>query len=145
MEEIITLRNSRKLYLPIYLMIIILIGVVGYISYIGKPINNIILAAAALFTITGIAGTEIHRLKDYYQISPKFLSHTTGYIAKETKKILIESIIDIDSKQGIWQRLTRFGHIDVFSYSGSNNIHMRNVSDPHKIIDALQEKLSLIK
>jgi uncharacterized membrane protein YdbT with pleckstrin-like domain len=145
MEEIITLRNSRKTYIPIYLMIITMISVIAYIRFSGKPINNLVFGAATFFTICSIAGTELHRIKNYYQITPTFLTHSSGYIAKETKKILIESIIDIDSKQSVWQRLAKFGNIDIFSYSGTNTINMKNISNPHLIIEILQEKLSNIK
>jgi hypothetical protein len=51
-------RNSRKLYVPFYLMIIVLIGVLSYIQYTGRPLNDMAFKMVLAFSIALIMATD---------------------------------------------------------------------------------------
>ena len=132
---------SRKLYLPIYLMIIILIGLIGYIKFLGLPLSSLTIIGTAIFAILGIGLTELHRLKDSYHITPDHVEHRHGYIGRSITKILIKSITDIHSKQRAWERIIGYGSIRVQSQSGANHIEVKNINNPSKFISILEEKM----
>ena len=49
-EDMLKVSNSRKLYIPIYIMIIILIGVVFFLKYFGEEINNLAFNFSMILT-----------------------------------------------------------------------------------------------
>jgi len=144
-KERVKFKVSRKLYLPVYLMIIILIAFVVFIKFLGLPLNNLTLIGTVIFTILGIGLTELHRLKDSYHITPDHVEHRSGYIAKSITKILIKSITDIHSKQKAWERILGYGSIKVQSQSGANHIEVKNINNPSNFINILEEKMENIE
>ncbi len=133
--------NSRKLYLPIYLMMLILIVVIGFIKFYDLPLNNLVFSGAITFIILGICLTEIHRLINSYEITPNYLIHRHGIISRKTKKILIESIVDVDLKQNVPQRLLNYGSLDIHSASGANLIKVGDISNPAEFGDILESRM----
>ena len=67
--EIFKVRNSRKLYAPFYMMIIVLLGVLVYIQYTGKPLNDMAFKMVLAFSVALIIATEIHRFGNLYEIT----------------------------------------------------------------------------
>ncbi len=86
MEEELIINNSRKLYLPIYLMMIILIAIIGFIKFYDLSLNNLAFTGAGVFIILRICITEIHRKFESYKITPHYLIDSKGIITKKTKK-----------------------------------------------------------
>ena len=141
-KEEMTLRNSRKMYFPLYMMIFILVGFLGYIYVNGLSVHKFLLMGIGLFIALTLTASETRRFKEAYTINKDFLAHSSGYISKDIKKILIESIIDIDVKQGIWQRLLRYGDIQVHAASGAHIIHMKNINKPHDFVKMLETRMN---
>jgi len=144
-KERMKFKASRKLYLPIYLMIIILIAFVVSIKFLGLPLNNLTLIGIGIFTILGISITEIHRLKDSYHITSDHVEHRSGYISRNITKILIKSITDIHAKQKAWERILGYGSIRVQSQSGANHIEIKNINNPSNFITMLEKKMENIE
>jgi uncharacterized membrane protein YdbT with pleckstrin-like domain len=132
---------SRKLYIPIYLMITILIVLIVFVKLNNLPLHQLALPGTAVFILIGIGLTELHRIRDTYYITPEHIEHISGYIAKDIKKILTKTITDIHSRQKAWQRLLNYGSIRVVSSSGSNHIDVRNINNPGKFINTLEKRM----
>ena len=139
------IRNSRKIYFPIYLMVILLITLIISIKLLGLNLNILAFGGAAIFALISFGATEIHRLGRAYQITPNFLEHTQGYLSKRIKKISLASISDVDLKQTLWQRIIKFGDVHVHLFSEGSLVHVKGINKPHEFIEYLEEMISLRK
>ncbi len=143
-EKILHVNNSRKVYVFIYLMMIIVAGLIIYIKVMGLPLNKNAFIGAVSFIVLGILITEIHRKRVSYEITTLYLIDNKGILSKKSKKILLESIVDIDLNQKLWQRLLGYGSIHVHAASGANIIKLKNINKPERFVDALEKQVSEI-
>ncbi len=137
--EFLHVRNSRKMYFPIYLMVFILIFIIGYIKYNGLALNNIALILGIIFIIFAIKSTEIHRFLNLYEINNNFVVHTSGIFSKKVKNIELTSISDVRIDQNLWQRIMGYGNIYVSLFAEVNIV--RNVNNPRKFVNFLEKKM----
>ena len=133
-------RNSRKLYLPIYFMIFILIFTMTIIKISGKELSKFALEAVLAFSATLIIFTEIHRFVNLYEINQNSLIHSKGIFVKKTKRVDLLSISDADSKQNPWQWLFKYGDVNINLFSGYNAVPVKTINHPKKFVDFLEEK-----
>ena len=68
-KGIMKVRTSRKAYLFIYLMIIILIVTIIFIKISGKELNKLLFGAVLIFSGVLIIFVEIYRFKNLYEIN----------------------------------------------------------------------------
>ena len=139
--EIFKVRNSRKLYAPFYMMIIVLLGVLVYIQYTGKPLNDMAFKMVLAFSVALIIATEIHRFGNLYEINDKSIIHTTGYFNILSKRVEFGAISDIDILQGPWQRIFKFGHITLFKFAEGPTL--KNINRPKDFVNYLEEKMAI--
>jgi len=137
--ERLKVRNTRKLYIPFYFMVVVLWLAIIYIKFSGKPLDNLALKLVIAFSLAVIIATEIHRLGHSYEISDNSVIHRKGYLTITTKRIEFGAISDIDVKQTLWQRLWRFGNIQIFKFSEKSVI--RNINKPLDFVSFLERKL----
>lgn len=143
-EKILHVSNSRKVYVFIYLMMIIVAGLIVYIKVMDLPLNKNAFIGAVSFIVLGILITELHRKRISYEITLLYLIHNKGILSKKSKKILLESIVDIDLNQKLWQRLLGYGNVEVHAASGANIIKVKNINKPEKFVDILEKQVSEI-
>ncbi len=141
-EETIKIRNSRRIYIPVYIMILILLGIVAYIKINDLPLDRTALIGVIVFVILGIKFAELHRLFHSYEITPRYVVHTFGYVSKDMKRIFIPTISDLILKQNGWQRLLNYGNIEVHRYSDGSAIDLNNIPSPSKLLKILENRLS---
>jgi membrane protein YdbS with pleckstrin-like domain len=135
-------KNSRKMYLPYYTMAAILIGLLFFFRQEGLPLNDSVISGIVVFTGLVILVTEIHRIGHSYYVTENFVVHRQGYLAKEIKRVSIESISDLDAVQGPWQRLLRFGDVQIHMFSTSSVILIRNINNPEDFINLIESELN---
>jgi uncharacterized membrane protein YdbT with pleckstrin-like domain len=138
-EKILRLRTTRKLYVPVYLMIIILLITVTVLKFRGYPINILVIWAIGIFIIGSIKATELHRLKDLYEINPLSVVHTEGYLKKISKRLDLFAISDLDIMQSFWQRILGYG--DVYIHLFAEKRPIKNISNPQKFADFLEKTI----
>ncbi|MBD3253176.1 PH domain-containing protein [Candidatus Pacearchaeota archaeon] len=143
-KNILKIRGSRKHYLPIYVMILILILIIIFLRFYNLNINYLVVIFAFIFMIVGIKGTEIHRFFSYYQITTHYLVHSRGILNNDVKRIFIPTISDIVLKQTFWQRLLNYGNVMVHRYTPGAIIEVKNINNPEKFIDILEDRLNKI-
>ena len=141
-KEMMKVRNSRKTYFFVYTMILILIITVIVIKTSGSELNKLAFEAVLVFSAVLIIFTEIHRFRNLYEINSHSLIHSKGIFVKKTKRVDLLSVSDADSKQNPWQRLLNYGGVDVNLYSGGKPVPVKNIDDPEKFVDFLEEKMS---
>jgi len=140
-EEKLKLSNSRKLYIPIYLMVLTIIGVIIYLKLSEKTIDPLAIKLTIAFVIISIIATEIHRLGNSYEINDKSVIHSQGYFTIKSKKIEFGAISDCDVIQNIWQRIFGYGNIEIHMYSRESTAHIKNINNPRQFTDFLQGKM----
>ena len=115
--EVLKVRISRKLYIPIYLMILILFLAVGFIKISGKEINDLAFKMAIGFSAILILITELHRLSNSYEINSDALVSSSGILNKKIRKADLVSISDVGLNQTLWQRMIGYGKISARMFS----------------------------
>lgn len=141
-KDIMRVRNSRKVYVNIYLMIFILIVVVALIKYRGMPLNQLAIILVGLFALFSIFSVEIHRLGNSYEINDHSLVHTKGILSKKSRSMDFFAVSDIEVRQGPWQRALNFGDVSVRLYSGESDSPVKNINNPTKFAEFLRKKIA---
>ena len=141
-KSVMRLRTSRKTYFFIYLMIFILMSTVIFIKISGKELNKLVFEGVLAFSAILIIFTEIHRFKNLYEINSHSLIHSKGIFVRKTKRVDLLSVSDADSKRNPWQRMLNYGDVNVNLYSGGSSVPVKNINNPEKFVDFLEEKMS---
>lgn len=139
---VMKVQNSRKVYFPIYLMIIILLGTVLLMKTSGKGIDNALLRIVIAFSAAGIIFTELHRGIYSYEINNHSLVCRRGFFIRRTKTIDLLAISDADSKQNPWQRLLDYGNVNVRLFSKDSTTLIKNINNPEQFVHFLEIKMA---
>ena len=137
---VLKVRNSRKIYIPLYFMIIVLLIVIIYIKISGRLLDDIAFKFAMAFIMAVLIATELHRLGNSYEITNNSIVLKNGYFTIISKRIEYGAISDIDVKQNLWQRIFSYGNIQIFKFSEKSVI--RNINKPFIFVDFLSKKMS---
>lgn len=138
--EGVFIRNSRKIYFPFYLMTLILIGVLLYIYFKGYPVTILSIALVLLFVYSTIKTTELHRFMNKYGIKYPSLVHINGIFKKKEKRIDLFSISDAEVVQTFWQRIWKYGDINVRMFEESVVI-IKNINNPEQFARFLEYEM----
>ena len=141
-KKVMRVRNSRKSYFPIYLMIFILVLTITIIKISGKELNKFALEAVLAFSAALIIFTEIHRLSTFYEINESSLIHSHGIFSRVTRKVDLTAISDADSKQTAWQRMLNYGDVDARLFSADSTLPIKNINNPEKFTNFLEERMN---
>jgi hypothetical protein len=140
-EERISIYNTRKVYIPIYLMAILLVAAVISLKINGHELNKYALIGAGLFALASIKMTEIHRLTNKYEIGDSTLDHIQGLFSKINRKLDFFAISDLDVSQTPWQRMLNFGDVNVRLFSKESVAKIKGISNPLRFANILQERI----
>jgi uncharacterized membrane protein YdbT with pleckstrin-like domain len=142
-EPIMKVRTSRKLYLPLYILVFILIAVVVYLKVSGLSVNTLALIGVVAFSIISFLFIEIHRLRDLYEINPNSLVHSHGILNKRIKSVDFFAISDSDVSQHLFQRVFNFGNVNVRLFSGKDSAtSIKNINNPRKFASFLEQSMN---
>lgn len=141
-DSYIKVRNSRKCYIPFYLMVVLLVGILVTIAAMGKPISLLGLGGSAIFILAAIKSTEVHRLMNSYEITKKYIIHNKGLFAVSEKSIFIPTISDIIVDQSSWERILNYGTVNIHRYSDGSKVEAKKIANPKKFAEILQQRLN---
>ncbi|MEK6872576.1 MAG: PH domain-containing protein [Nanoarchaeota archaeon] len=140
-RDILRVRNSRKIYIHFYLMIIILVGVVIYTKLSGRPLDDAAFKLSLAFIIAVLIATEIHRLGNYYQINDDSVIHKNGYFSIVLKRLEFNAISDSHINQTLLERFLSYGDVEIHMFSRENNLIIKNINNPFKFVEFLGSKM----
>lgn len=140
-KDKLKVRNSRKVYIPIYIMIIVLVITLVYIKYSGNQLNDLALKLVLAFSLILLIATEIHRLGNSYEINSNSIIHRTGYLTIVSSRSEFGAISDSYVKQNPWKRIFSYGDVVIHLYSKENRSIIKNINNPLKFVDFLQDKM----
>ncbi len=132
--------HSRKIYIPFYIMVVILVVFILVIVLQNKPLNIPSSGAAVIFILFVLAFTEAHRKRNSWQIAKRHIIHRHGIFARKTTKTLLETVSDIDVKQNTWERMLNFGTVTLHQYS-KGGAEIKSISNPYKLLELLKDKI----
>src|SRR3989344_1311360 len=138
--EVLSIRNSRKIYIPVYVMIIVLLTSVVIIKFQNREISSFALKSVAIFSATGVIWTEMHRLRNKYEITDNAVVHINGLFFRTIKKTDIHALSDAQLKQNPLQLILGIG--DVIANAFSETTFLKNINNPHKVIEFLEGKMT---
>lgn len=141
-EEKLSTRNSRKVYLPIYVMVLIILSVIIFIKYSEKELNPFALQAAIIFSLSMLGLTEIHRFNNLYEIDANALVHTRGILIKITRRTDLLAVSDADISQNPWQMMLGYGNVSARVFSKDSTMNIENISHPQKFVEFLEMKVN---
>ena len=139
-DGVYRVRNTRKIYFPVYLMAGLLVGFLAFLFFRGLPINTMALGLIVLFIFLSIKYTELHRLNNSYEIDSHDVIHTEGLINKKIKRGDLVHVRYVDINQSVLQRL--FGYGDVMVDLFSEKIPVRNIDKPLEFQKVLEDKIA---
>ena len=141
-KKVMKVRTTRKLYIPLYLMTIILIIVIGVIKLKEMQLSQSALIGVIVFIVIIVLFVEVHRFKDLYEINQNSLVHSHGILNKKIKSSDFFAISDFDVNQKLWQRLFGFGDVNVRLVSHDSSTAVKNINNPTKFAAFLEESIS---
>jgi uncharacterized membrane protein YdbT with pleckstrin-like domain len=140
-QDVLKASNSRKVYIPFYFMILVLLGAIIYIKYMHRPLNDIAIKLVLAFCTFIFLATEIHRYGSSYEINNHSLIHRSGYFSISSKRLEFGAISDSDVRQTFWQRIWNYGDVEVHLFSRENTTCVKDVDRPYVFVEFLQKKM----
>ncbi len=144
-EVLMKARPSRKTYIPFYTMAILLLGLLGYLHYIGKDISWYVLAGVGIFIILGINLTETHRMDSKFEIEKSSVICTYGIFNKTVRKIDFFAISDVYVSQTFWQWILGHGNLKIKLFSDENATEIKNINKPSKFSDIIEKQIIKVR
>ena len=140
--EYIRARVSRRHFLPLYLMVLALFGIILYFYIIQKEVNQIAVIAAAIFSIILMKKIELERFSTYYEINPDNLREVSGLVGKKVKNVNYHSISDVSVSQTPWQRLLNYGNVRVKMFAEDATSIIKNIPNPEGFVEFMEQKIN---
>ena len=142
------IRKSRKSYIIEYscgtfLIILLLLSYLTSMD-LKQEIQSFVLGLG----LFALASAEISRILTSYKIGNDKIEVVHGLIKKEKKNIYYHPlgfVPDINIKQGRLQRVLRYGTIYVAAGSGGNSFEIKDIDEPHEIMEVIEKQIELSK
>jgi hypothetical protein len=142
------IRKSRKSYVIEYscgtfLLILLLLSYLTSMN-LKQEIQSFILGLG----LFALASAEISRILTSYKIGHDKIEVVHGLIKQDKKNVYYHPlgfVPDINIKQGRLQRVLGYGTIYVAAGSGGNSFEIKDVDDPHKIIEVIEKQIEINK
>jgi len=144
-EDYLFTRISRKTYIPIYLIVLLIIGSIIFFWYNGFEINKYAIIGALAAVLICIKSTEIHRLNHKYEITSNSLVHTRGIFGRVSRRLDFFAISDFDVSQTLWQRILNYGNVNVRLFSKDSTSCVKNIDRPFEFMKFLEDQIIKVR
>lgn len=140
---LMSLRRSRKAFIPEYLCSFILLGILAGIRLKHIPANNYFQLFVLGIAIMAIAFPEISRQLIRYSIRPDKLTISKGIIKKSQKNVHylpLGFVPDISLRQSRMQRLLNYGTVFVEGQgSGEKSLEIKDIDNPQLVLKTIED------
>jgi uncharacterized membrane protein YdbT with pleckstrin-like domain len=106
-----------------------------------KP-DKFVLIISCLFVLLSIKIPEYHRLRDWWAITDTSLVQSLGLFSNNIRQVDFSSISDLDLDQPLVKRILNYGNIHVRLFLNETSITIKDINNPSKFIEELQEIIS---
>ena len=135
------LRKTRKAFIIEYGCATFLLILLAYLSLKKITLKPIISNLAYSLTFISLLSAELSRRMISYKIFPTKLTIIKGIIKHDKKNVYFHPlgfVPDLNVKQTRLQRLFSYGTI-YLKGGGGNTFTIKDVSNPHKILEMIEE------
>lgn len=136
-DKVLKVRNSRKVYIPIYFMILVLILAVAAAKFYGDEVNGLSLKLVLAFSALSLIFTEFHRYSNFYEVTPNSLIISKGIFKNSLRTVDLFSVSDADSNQGVWQRMLNYGDVRIRLFTGESSLNLKGINNPTRFVNFL--------
>jgi hypothetical protein len=144
-ENILKTHPSRKIYLPLYGMGLIILIIIGMIKLDGGEISSLALISSIIFILLIIKGTEIHRIYHTYIIKRDALIYINGIFNRTVQDLDLIAISDFYIKQTPLQLMLNYGDIGLKMFSRQNVVIIKNINRPTYFEKQLRNAMNKIR
>lgn len=137
------IRISRKSFIPVYFMVLVLVAIIIYIKIKGLPLSEPLFIAAILFILFTIKFTELHRLLHHYDITPMALEKVEGFFVQRVKRMHYYSISNLHLTQSLWAKILDIGTIEVAQFSETLRTEIKNINKPREFMKNVSEMIAM--
>jgi len=121
-------------------MFIAILLVSAYLNFQGR-LTLSALGAAAVIVFVGINATEIHRIWQTYEINPRSVVHTKGYLSRHSRRIDLFAINDVTITQSLFQRIFNIGDVHIRIANASYQTILTNVHNPKSFAQTIERNM----
>ena len=136
------IRTSRKSFIPIYFMVIVLLIIIAYIQLKGMPLSGPLFIVAIIFIVIILKFSEVHRLLHHYDITPNALEKVEGFFVQRTKRMHYYSISNLHLSQSLWDKFLNIGTIEVAQFSETLRTEIKKINKPKEFIRNVSDMIS---
>jgi len=133
-------KKSRKIYLWVYLLILIIVGSLIYFYSIGYNIDNFVLIPSMIFIFLIIVITEFNHMGEWWAVTKTQLVKGKGIFNRNVGSIDFLKISDLEIDQPFYKILLNYGTINVRVFS--KYMPIKNINSPGKFLGKLQKLVS---
>ncbi len=140
---LIKVRTSRKRFIPLYIMSLIIILLLIYFPLVqGAKLLPFIWKLSIPFIVISIIYPEYYRIKDWWAVTETSLIQSQGLFDKNVREIDFSSVSDLDLEQILIKRLFNYGNVNVRLFLNETTITIKDINNPDDFIEDLQEIMS---
>lgn len=136
----IILRESRKAFFFVYLLVAVIVAALIFISLKGYSVPGLGWILALGMIASGLIAPEITRHLNYCEVTEKKVVVWSGLLQRKHESFYIITITDVVYHQNIWQKVLNYGPIIVrtFSHVGTE-IPLGKIDRPKKTVAKMVE------
>jgi len=139
-EHTIKTKNSRKLYVPYYVLFVVLFFTTLVMSIQGTLALSAFTASIVLIFF-GVNATEVHRVWQSYEVNPRAVVHTKGLITRHSKRIDLFAINTVTVHQNLYHRIFNMGDIHIHVANASHQTVLKNLHAPKIFAETIQNNM----
>jgi uncharacterized membrane protein YdbT with pleckstrin-like domain len=138
---LLKVHRSRKPYMIYYVMILALLGYIGYSYYMNNPVSNKFLIISFISILLIIKLTEIHRIRDWWAITEGSFIESKSILNRNIREIDFHTIADISLDQPLFKRIFNYGTVEIRKLIEEKSIVIPNINKPEKFINILRDAI----
>ena len=115
----------------------------GFDTYATLAIVAIFIIFSAVFIGVSVYIKHRNYLQIYYELDDEKVIYFDGFFAPVRKEILYRRILEVDFRQGFFQKKFGLGTVTLVTNSASSNqasagITMKDIANPHEVYEAVK-------
>lgn len=144
-EPLHVLRPTRTAFMDVYVLAIVPFALIAALAFVGFPVALWSFPAAGGLALLLVYTVEITRVRSLYKITPTQVVVENGIFKKTRKAVFFDNIVDVNFKQGYFQRLMGYGTIEIGSSGGRSHeeceLIFRHVKRPKFFVIELEKAI----
>jgi len=144
-EPLHVLRPTRVAFMDVYALALVPPALMIALTIMAVPVPFWGIWAAAGLALIFVYSVEINRMRSIYKITPNQVVIQNGILKKTRKAVFFNNIVDVNFRQGYFQRLMNYGTITIGSSGGRTHeeceIIFEKVRKPQHFVHEIEKAM----